>query len=877
MEKINLLPRALLQKQPRAIKPLNRADKNKFLPGNYRQDAFIRTSAKKLNFGKTLVPALPVDQPRVIELEPVNRDFKSIKMGCHFNEATNSLDLKIHSPADRLELCIFKKTHGESEVARIPMHKAGDNKWVHSISKDNMENFSGIDLADSRQRNQPIYYGYRAFGNSTWKYSPGWNPGSKEGFLKDFDEKGNRYNPNKVLTDPYGLEVSHDPEAPGICEDGSVYMSGEGKRQIDTAPFAPKSIYTRELEKITKKRIKSGNVPYLPVTDHVIYEAQVRGLTKNLDIKALNRLYKDNPKMLAKINNPETGWKDEYAGTFKGAAFLAQYYKDMGITMIEFLPVMSFQNALPSSRDHRSWGYMTQSFMAPDRELAYDKTPGGPTKELAEMVRAFNEAGVEVCMDVVYNHTGEGGISADSKGEHPEKAKLLSLRGLDNGYYVLPNDKKYYENGTGCGNTTNSMNKAFQNLVVKSLKHFKNLGISAFRFDLAPFIANVSEERHDFKPHHKAGLVQKIHKELDVRMDKKTGEDRVILMAEPWGGSWQTGNFPWEWSEWNDQYRDSMRKAINKLPGDSERPTPADIIKCIAGSSDKMQSPASRSVNFFSVHDGFTLYDVFAFNNKNNPNDPPSGTDDNFSWNQYGGPYDNVFKEREKAVETALSLLMVSAGTPILLYGDERFKSKNGNNNSYNLDKANVLNWDTVVNNTDEAGNTRAFNADNLTEFTKRLINFRHNHKSLHPGRYFNGKDNNRFNGKDVTWYDCSGRDIGKDAEFMNQNRHDWHDVIAFRLDETEFSDKNVEHPTVFVAYNRGTTAHTVKLPEHMMNGKKWHIAINTSLPVTSQEDPAKAFEDLAQKPVYKAGNEERVDSKDIAVMPRSVMVLVEK
>jgi len=971
------------------------------------KDSFVRNNAKVLSFGAG-----------VTKTQKANKDFDNIKMGSHYNPLTKSLDFGIFSIGTRMELCLFRKPNGEQEIARIPMIPTKSDRWVHSISKDKIQELLNINLESKQDKDKPVYYGYRVWG-SNWDYQDNWQPGTeigshtiydnnwnpiilkqaldpqkgrsvdvttgtydiifdykrtpviinqnnnqikysvengnlieeinnqknvvktnsgenikvdsvwdkeqnkwieakegkypvfydekgfpvldksnqhtgfilKDGKLKghgvrDRDVIGNRFNPNKLLSDYYSYETSHDTLTPGVSENGYDFMSGEGNRQKDSAKVASKSIYTRELEKISEEgTLKS--VPDLskPFTDQVYYEAQVWGLTKNLNKDVLKRLYKKElkeeegkPEKEQKITTLVNSWKDEYAGTYKGAAFLARHLKNLGITTVEFMPIMSFQNAMPG--EEGGWGYMTDSFMAPDRELAYDsKTPGGPTKEFKQMVEAFNKEGVEVCMDVVYNHTGEGGVD----GKNPDATTITSLKGYANPhFYLMPKDRRYYHNASGCGNDTNSLAPRFQNLVVDSLKRWAKLGVSAFRFDLAPLLANGNPNGDGVWFDRNHLLLKKIEKELPVR--SKENKDGVVLIAEPWAadGTVVQGGFPENWKEWNGlHFRDSIRESINHIHDDSSRPAAVNIIRNLAGSKEGLGGTNPRSVNFITCHDGFTLYDLFAYNNKHNPKDPLSGDSHNRSWNQYDGIYDTkekAFTERGKAVQTALGLLMTSVGAPMLLYGDERFNTKDGCNNSYNEHEKNALKWDSIVKNTDEKGNEQVLNADNLSEFTKRLINFRHNHNALHPDRYFYGEDKNGKNGKDVTWLDRHGNDMWDNRDFLfGKKFFEWQDVVAYKIDGTE-EHLNDKSPSIYVAYNRGIEALDVKMPAHQKGGgKSWHKVLDTSIPVTDPNNPEKELEKLKKQSICREGEEIPVKGDSLKLEPRSFVVLIEK
>lgn len=887
-----------------------------------RRTSFPRGNAAVLGFGLLQKTGL---EPQVVNIEPAHKNLAAIPRGSHYNEQAKALDVGYFSTADSVDLCLFKRPYGENEVVRIPMKRdnSRQNMWVHSIPQDTIQKYVGTNLED--KNSTPVYYGYRVKG------------------------KGEYQDYKKLLTDDHTLATSHTNVTKGIWEDGEAYAD----KTIDTGKFAPKSIYSRKLEEISKPD-KSPRL-LLPVTDHVIYEAFVPGLTGGLGdiltrkdkIELAKKLKTENQSLTEKLQlltseeikqaekeklakklgkkSPELvtdadlkaereslakerlkriykgipgteglaeKWKDEYTGTYLGATFMIPYLKNMGVTMVEFMPIMEFQTS-----DTNDWGYMTDYFLAPKRDYAYDKnTPEGPTAEFKEMVKAFNRAGMEICMDVVFNHTGEGGTYKDKPGV----ANINNLRGAaDSEYYMRwIGDPKYYSNSSGCGNDINPNSKASRELVVNSLKRFRNLGVSAFRFDLAPIIANANQSPCggvNFDPNHP---MLKAIEEIGLK-PTDGGRKGIVWIAEPWGGDYAQGRFPHSWNEWNGQgARNTIRRAINKLEPEKGRPSTSEIIQLMCGSKEKIYGGSSpRSINFATAHDGFTLYDVFAYNDKLNYRTDGGAEDENFGWNQYWDnnpadinykdPYDipYPFSRRENAIKTALSLLMVSAGTPMMLYGDERAHTKFGNNNTYKWRDGNTIDWNGVVVNPDEKGNEQVINTDNLAEFTKRIINFRHKHKALHPNRYYEERDKNNYNGKEISFYDKFGNNVSefsddKKMEFFNTNG-DWSDVIGVRLDETEFHDPafkdEIKHPTIYIAYNRSKSPQQVKLPGNMLPGKKWYFAIDTSVPVTDPNDPKKAYNALKQIPAYKEGEEKPVGNHNIYIPERSMVVLVEK
>jgi len=306
----------------------------------------------------------------------------------------------------------------------------------------NAQNIWSISLQTSQLDSRlsgTIYYGYRAWGPN-WTYSSSWQPGSSTGFISDVDAQGNRFNPNKLLTDPYAKELSHDHYTPQF-NDNTVYASGSLHRNKDSAINAPKGII------LTSDNQSFGIKPTRAFRDDVVYEVHVRGLTKN-----------------------DTSIPAQYRGTYQGAALKAAYLADLGVTAVEFLPVQETQNdtndEVLSTDGDNYWGYMTLNYFAPDRRYSSDKSAGGPTKEFKAMVKAFHDKGIKVFIDVVYNHTGEGGAWI---GGNSSTYNLFSFRGLDNPtYYSLTSDKQLSWDNTGVGGNYNTLNPIAQDVIIDS-------------------------------------------------------------------------------------------------------------------------------------------------------------------------------------------------------------------------------------------------------------------------------------------------------------------------------------------------------------------------------------------------------------------------
>src|SRR5688572_29615138 len=365
------------------------------------------------------------------------------------------------------------------------------------------------------------------------------------------------------------------------------------------------------------------------------------------------------------------------------------------------------------------------------------------------MVKAFHDVGIKVVVDVVYNHTGEGGAW---NGSDSSTFNVYTFRGLDNPtYYSLTADKQFSWDNTGVGGNYNTFNPVAQNLIVDSLAYWKDaLGVDGFRFDLASVLGNTIEHGgFNYDKLNPGTALNRIVRDLPPRPG--TGGAGVDLIAEPWaigGNSYQVGNFPSGWSEWNGQYRDLIRKDQNQLG--VELVTPGQLATRVAGSSDLYGDDGRRpwsSVNFLVAHDGFTLRDLYAFNGKNNnqawPYGPSDGGEDNnHSWNQGG-----VAADQRRAARTGMALLLLSAGTPMITGGDEFLRSLNGNNNPYNLDSsANWLSW--------------VWNADQTTfrTFAQRLIAFRKAHPALRPQNFYSGSDNNGNVMEQLRWFKPDGQ-----------------------------------------------------------------------------------------------------------------------
>ncbi|HEU0031090.1 MAG TPA: alpha-amylase family glycosyl hydrolase [Kofleriaceae bacterium] len=638
--------------------------------------------------------------------------------------------------ATRIELWIYDAPTGPERSRTVMEREPAGDVWRARIATGELP--------------AQIYYGYRVWGPN-WPYDPAWQPGSLAGFVADVDADGNRMNPNKLVVDPYARELSHDPTTPEL-PDGSIYGTGD-RRAKDSGPNGSKGLVLRDA------LVDTGTRPARPLADDVIYEVHLRGFTEA----------DDGP----------------CHGTYAGAAQRAQYLASLGVTAVEFLPLAETHNDRndvdpATANGDNYWGYSTLAFFAPDRRYACDRTPGGPTRELREMVRAFHDAGVKVIVDVVYNHTAEG-----------SGGSLLSLRGLDNaGYYQLDRAGTGFTNSNGVGADVATAKPLARQLVLDSLRYWHDvLGVDGFRFDLAPVLGNACGPGcFAFDPAFPAEIASAL--------------DGAVLIAEPWGvvpGSYQVGNFPAGWSEWNDRYRDLIRQDQNQHGAVAV--TPGWLSDRIHGSSELFRDdgrPPAASINYLVSHDGFTLLDQYTCDAPQNQQAYPygpsdGGSSDNKSWDHDGDPI-----AQRQAARTGLALLALSQGVPMITGGDERLRSLHCNNNPFNLDSpASWLDWTTPE---------PAF-----TTFVRRLLAFRAAHPALRHADWIEPAQ--------VSWRDAAGN-VAAGAYMDDATRP----VLAWRLDGSALGDPAA---AIYVAYNRGTATQALTLPAPP-SGTSWFIVGDT-------------------------------------------------
>lgn len=668
------------------------------------------------------------------------------ELGANYNENTKSVEFKLYSKnATAVKLCIFDKPQGENPVMVLNMEKKEGNIWETSV-KDYVLNC----------HKKPVFYGYRVFGPN-WEYSENFEPGSDIGFKSKFDEKNNRFNPNKIAFDPYSKELSHLPSDvnPGF----NMFRSGGNFHLIDNAKWAIKSVFmARENRKITSVRPR-------PFNSEIIGEVHIKDLTQNIAM-------------------PERG-------TFKGAAKFAKSVRNLGISMIEFLPLNEFDS---KQNGVNHWGYMPLAYFSLARKYAFDKTFGNLLVEFREMVDEFHKNDVKVCLDMVYNHTGEGGLV----NHNVDDANLLSYALIDNSSYYKVFKNGYYRSNSGCGNDFNAGDEGVLNLIVDSLAFWAKQGVDAFRFDLAAALLENScdcEEIYCNINSLAAKLKEKLkEKGINVIDDFSKAQEGVVLIAEPWtcGGKqcYQLGNFPEFWAEWNDISRDTIRKIT--LRPDSV--TPVQMRDIIEGTPSVFKEK-EKSINYIASHDGFTLFDLNNFKHKS------SSTQGGSDW-EISGDYDNNSYKRENAIRKQLSFLFISRGIPMIQISDIIMHTKNGNNNSYNKDDGtNYLNWEKAI---------RKDTFENrIMEFTRNLIKFRNENMIFRSEEFC----------RSLTFHYDNGQiaDSSNDGYWLNPLEFFFGVLI------------NSSQKRIYVVSSKSDNPLNIILPANL-EGKEWHVISDSSI-----------------------------------------------
>jgi glycogen operon protein len=644
--------------------------------------------------------------------------------------------------ATKVELCLFDST-GETELERIELPEYTDEIW-HGYLPD----------AHPGQ-----VYGYRVHG----PYDP---------------KAGHRFNPNKLLIDPYAKQLIGELK---WSESLFGYTIGHKDGDLsfdkrDSAPYVPKC-------KVIDPAFTWGkhSKTRIPWDSTIVYETHTRGISM---------LHPDVPEHLR--------------GTFAGLMNreLLGHIRSLGVSSIELLPIHGFvdDKHLLEKGMKNYWGYNTLAFFAPHaRYLA-----SGHIAEFKEMVAHLHEAGLELILDVVYNHTAEGN----------ELGPTLSMRGIDNASYyrLIPDDKRYYINDSGTGNTLDLSHPCVLQMVTDSLRYWATeMQVDGFRFDLATILARYHDgysERHSFL--------------VSCRQDPVLSE--VKLIAEPWDcgpGGYQVGGFPPGWAEWNDRYRDDVR---DYWKGDNGKLS--DVAKRLCASGDMFNWRGRRpfaSVNFITAHDGFTLRDTVTYNDKHNEangENNQDGSNNNHSWNHgVEGPTDDpeIRELRMRQMRNMLATLIFSQGTPMLLAGDEFGRTQHGNNNAYCQDtELSWINWKL-----DDEGNA-------LLDFTRRLISLRRAYPILRRGRFFVGAYNEELGVKDVTWLSPCGNEMTEE-QWQDGNAKCLGMLMDGRAQPTGIRRSGAD-ATLLLIINSHHDVVNFALPE-VPQGIHWRCLLNTNEP----------------------------------------------
>jgi isoamylase len=653
------------------------------------------------------------------------------------------------------------------------------------------ENATAVDLCLFDEQGQETRVALKEVSNYVWHgYLPGIGPGQRYGFRVHGPynpEQGQRFNAHKLLIDPYARAIAGDVQH-GEAIFGYPLGEGQGEdRDLDVSPSddvaaIPKCVV------IDPGFDWQGDVyPDTPWHQTVIYEAHVRGLTQQ---------HPDVPEHLR--------------GTYAGVAHPAviEHLKSLGVTALELLPVHHF-NAFPghlvSAGLRNYWGYDSLNYFAPYSGYSAAGKAGEQVQEFKAMVKALHAEGIEVILDVVYNHTGEGN----------HLGPTLTLRGIDNeAYYRLVEDQpRYYMDFTGCGNSLNVCHPQVLKLIMDSLRYWVlEMHVDGFRFDLASALA-----RELYEVNSLAAFFDIIHQDPVLSTTK--------LIAEPWDigeGGYQVGNFPLLWSEWNGQYRDTMRDFWRQ-----EHCRLGDFAFRLTGSSDLYESNGKRphaSINFITCHDGFTLRDLVSYNEKHNMangEDNRDGESHNRSWNcGVEGETDDplVLQLRLRQQRNFLATLLLSQGVPMLLGGDEFGRTQQGNNNTYCQDNALAwMDWDD-----------RDHHA-NLLTFTQQLLAFRRQHPVFCRRDWFQGREIHGSGIHDLGWYDPAGTEISDE---------DWQDgeakAIAVFLNGQEIltpdaqGNRIVDDSFLLFFNAQGETSPFV-IPE-VLRDRPWDLVLDTKL-----------------------------------------------
>jgi len=648
--------------------------------------------------------------------------------------------------ATKVELCLFDALDSDHETIRLSLQERTDQTWH-------------VYLPEARPGQ---LYGYRVHG----PYEP---------------SAGHRFNPNKLLIDPYAKALS-------------------GRIDWSDAMFGYR-IGDPEADLSMDDRDNAGNVCKSIVIDHAFTWGGDRLLRTPWDQTVIYELHVKGFTM----RHPDV--PEAQRGTYTGLTSPAvlEYLKALGVTAVELLPVHHFvrDKHLYDRGLTNYWGYNSIGFFSPDVRYAMSTTHGEHVREFKTMVKTLHREGLEVILDVVYNHTGEGN----------HLGPTISFRGIDNAAYyrLVPNDRRYYMDYTGTGNTLNVTHPRTLQLIMDSLRYWvQDMHVDGFRFDLASTLAR---ELHD---------VDRLSAFFDI-----IGQDPVLsqvkLIAEPWDlgeGGYQVGNFPPGWAEWNGRYRDTIRRYWR---GDGGQV--AEMAYRLTGSSDLYETGGRRphaSINFVTAHDGFTLRDLVSYNQKHNEangEDNRDGTDDNLSWNcGEEGPTDHpdVQHLRERQMRNFFATLLLSQGVPMICGGDEIGRTQHGNNNAYCQDTE--LSW--------HDWKFDRFQRE-LFAFVQRLIQLRREQPVLRRHRFFQGRRIRGSEVKDLAWFRPDGKEMTDEDWNLGYVRCLGIRLAGDAIEETDAKGRPITGDTLLILLNAHHEMLPCTLPAHK-RGVRWELLLDT-------------------------------------------------
>jgi len=674
--------------------------------------------------------------------------------------------------ATGVDLCLFDSKEQQNESTRIKVDERTHHVWHIYIPE----------LKPGQQ------YGYRVYG----RYEP---------------EHGHRFNPNKFLVDPYakaisdtvhwqdslfGYEVGHT--------DADLSFSGQ-----DSVPFMPRCVVIDPTFDWGEDKL-----PKIPYHKTIIYELHVKGFTKL-----------------------HPGIPENIRGTYSSLAHpvIINYLNDLGINAVEVMPIHYFitDRQLEERGKTNYWGYNTIGFFAPDVRYASNGHLGEQVFEFKNMVKELHKAGIEVILDVVYNHTGEGS----------QLGPTLSFRGIDNAsYYRLTHDRRYYMDYTGTGNTLNANLPSVLRLIMDSLRYWiLEMHVDGFRFDLA---ATLARELHE---------VDRLSSFFDI-IHQDPVISQVKLIAEPWDigeGGYMVGNFPPGWAEWNGKYRDCMRdywRGANSML--------SEFAERLTGSSDLYRNDyrnPTASINFITAHDGFTLTDLVSYNEKHNEANGENNNDGeshNRSWNCGAeGPTDDagIVSLRNRQKRNFLTTLFLSQGVPMLLAGDEMGRTQNGNNNPYCQD--NEISWIDWQNADKE-----------LLEFTKKLISGYKNHNVFSRRDWFKGQPIKGRGLTDIAWFSPDGKKMSEENWKLDFAKCLGVYLNGRGIHSLDYDGKPIVDDSFYLIFNAHNEPVEYKLPTRRY-GDHWLKVLDTNTNYVADEGGVK----------YRAGTKINVEGFSVVLL----------